>query len=404
VLLWGSTARGLTAGRVPAVHPRSGTNVGKREEHVRPRVVAAWDGAAPLSDIQPPELPGGWRDVRRLTDLLEQPVRAGFRPPRKAVWHCSIRNYSTDRILTDAQWEHIAAEVIAAVGLAPHGEAQIAEQEAIAAEAGIPPVLRGMVGEHAIERWAEIGDEVARKREIIRTVADIRLLRAGKGVRRQPFGAHRLEWRWLLGPDAGEGDQERAGTDAALAARSGAVRLGGQTPTLGGVGSPGVYGGHAAGPAAPTAERRGCSRRRWPQDFETRVPCPAARLEILPLLQGDCGRTAVRAVVFDVGRSVGAVERIGQAAMCDVASRAADTTGGGKRERGPRDCRSSPAIDFAPTSRIPLLGSLRGWIRCRCRMGLGGVEGAADGAEDLVFGDGFAEDGDSGRQGGPGGE
>ena len=43
---------------IPAVHPR-GANVGgllrylfgpgKREEHVRPRVVAAWNGAGPLA-------------------------------------------------------------------------------------------------------------------------------------------------------------------------------------------------------------------------------------------------------------------------------------------------------------------------------------------------------------------
>jgi hypothetical protein len=88
---------------------------------------------------------------------------------------------------------------------------QIAEQEALAVEAGIPPVLRGMVGEHAVARWAELGDEVARKREIIRAVADIRLLPAGKG-NRQTFGAHRLEWRWLLGPQA---DDPEASTDAA---------------------------------------------------------------------------------------------------------------------------------------------------------------------------------------------
>ncbi|HEY0529970.1 MAG TPA: recombinase family protein [Actinoplanes sp.] len=83
---------------------------------------------------------------------------------------------------------------------------QIAEQEALAVEAGIPPVLRGMVGEHAVARWAELGDEVARKREIIRAVADIRLLRAGKGSR-QAFGAHRLQWRWLLGPQPDEESQ-----------------------------------------------------------------------------------------------------------------------------------------------------------------------------------------------------
>jgi hypothetical protein len=116
---------------IPAIHPR-GSGVGgllrylfgpgKREEHVRPRVVAGWDGAGPLGDLQPPALPGGWHDVRGLTALLEQPVRAGRNPPRKAVWHCSVRNHPTDRILSDGQWGHIAAEVLAAVGLAPHGD------------------------------------------------------------------------------------------------------------------------------------------------------------------------------------------------------------------------------------------------------------------------------------------
>ena len=52
----------------------------------------------------------------------------------------------------------------------------------------------------AVAAWAELGDEVAVKRDIIRTVADIRLKPAGKGSRR-PFGRHRLEWRWKFGPE-----------------------------------------------------------------------------------------------------------------------------------------------------------------------------------------------------------
>jgi hypothetical protein len=117
---------------IPAVHPR-GTNVGgllryllgpgKREEHVHPRLVAAWDDAGPLPRLQPPARADGRPDVRRLTELLEQPVTSGWNPPAKTVWHCSIRNHPTDRTLTDAQWAHIAGEVMAAVGLAPHGDA-----------------------------------------------------------------------------------------------------------------------------------------------------------------------------------------------------------------------------------------------------------------------------------------
>ncbi|MBO3738006.1 recombinase family protein [Actinoplanes sp. NEAU-H7] len=78
---------------------------------------------------------------------------------------------------------------------------QIAQHEARASEAGIPPVLRGRIGKHAVEAWAELGDEVAVKRDIIRLVADITLLPAGKGSRR-PFGRHRLGWKWRFGEDA----------------------------------------------------------------------------------------------------------------------------------------------------------------------------------------------------------
>ena len=77
--------------------------------------------------------------------------------------------------------------------------AQIAEQDSRAANACIPPVLRGRIGEQAVAAWAALGDEVAVKREIIRTLAEIRLIHAGKGSRR-PFGRHRLDWRWKFGP------------------------------------------------------------------------------------------------------------------------------------------------------------------------------------------------------------
>ncbi len=83
---------------------------------------------------------------------------------------------------------------------------QIAEHEQRAADAGIPPVLRGRVGPQAVGAWADLDDELAVKRDIIRTVAEIKLLRAGKGSR-VPFGRHRLEWHWKFGP---ESDDEAA--------------------------------------------------------------------------------------------------------------------------------------------------------------------------------------------------
>ncbi|GAA4733861.1 mobilization protein [Phytohabitans rumicis] len=119
------------AALIPAIHPR-GKNVGgllrylfgpgKREEHRDPHLVAAWSGPTQLQSLEPPRTPSGRHDIRELARLLEQPVRAGRNPPQKPVWHASIRNHITDRTLTDAQWAHIAAEIVAAVGIAPHGD------------------------------------------------------------------------------------------------------------------------------------------------------------------------------------------------------------------------------------------------------------------------------------------
>lgn len=116
---------------IPAVHPR-GTDVGgllrylfgpgKREEHTNARLVAAWAGADPLPELEPPIGLRGGRDVRRLADMLNQPVRVARNPPELTVWHTSIRLHPTDRVLSDQQWGHIAGEVMAAVGLAPHGD------------------------------------------------------------------------------------------------------------------------------------------------------------------------------------------------------------------------------------------------------------------------------------------
>lgn len=75
----------------------------------------------------------------------------------------------------------------------------IAEQDRIATEAGVPPILRGRIGPQAVAAWKDLHDDIAVKREIIRLVADIKLLPAGKGNRRA-FGLWRLAWRWNFGP------------------------------------------------------------------------------------------------------------------------------------------------------------------------------------------------------------
>jgi len=76
---------------------------------------------------------------------------------------------------------------------------KIAEAEQAAQEAGIPPVLRGLIGPHAEAEWLALGDDVARKREVIKEVLELKLLPVGKGTR--TFGPHRVWRRWRLADD-----------------------------------------------------------------------------------------------------------------------------------------------------------------------------------------------------------
>ena len=80
--------------------------------------------------------------------------------------------------------------------------AGIAEAEARAADAGVPPVLRGRIGPEALSAWQALGDDVAVKREIIRLVAQIKLFPAGRGRTDWSItDENRLQWRWKFGAD-----------------------------------------------------------------------------------------------------------------------------------------------------------------------------------------------------------
>jgi hypothetical protein len=118
---------------IPAIHQR-GTDVagllrylfgpGRNEEHRDPRIIATWAGGPSPAAIQPSARSAGGHDVRSLADFLEQPVRSARRQPTTTVWHTSLRTHPNDRTLSDNQWAHIAAEVMAAAGLAPHNDRQ----------------------------------------------------------------------------------------------------------------------------------------------------------------------------------------------------------------------------------------------------------------------------------------
>jgi hypothetical protein len=93
---------------------------GKANEHTDPHLVAAFSDPA---DLEPERRPGGTRDFRRLAGLLEQPLAAlagpGYAQP---VWHCAVRAAPGDRMLSDAEWAQVAAQVMHQAGLAPEGD------------------------------------------------------------------------------------------------------------------------------------------------------------------------------------------------------------------------------------------------------------------------------------------
>ncbi|MFF0256988.1 relaxase [Micromonospora zamorensis] len=105
---------------------------GKAEEHVNPHLVAAWDGAGSLTDLEPKVTASGRRDLRALTALLEQPVHASYRPPTKFVWHGQhaarafgqpgdeIPRSPEDRhrSVSDTTWASMAVQMLTEVGVA----------------------------------------------------------------------------------------------------------------------------------------------------------------------------------------------------------------------------------------------------------------------------------------------
>ncbi|MEN3541241.1 relaxase/mobilization nuclease domain-containing protein [Microbispora sp. ZYX-F-249] len=90
---------------------------GKANEHINPHLVAGWRDPG---ELEPPLRADGKRDFTRLTTLLRQPCAAIGEAER--VWHCIVRAAPQDRDLTDAEWAHVAREVMHGTGLAPHGQ------------------------------------------------------------------------------------------------------------------------------------------------------------------------------------------------------------------------------------------------------------------------------------------
>lgn len=154
---------------------------GKRDEHVDPHLVAAWDPHI--------EDPARSPDMA-LTDLaliLDAPVHALLgKKPAKHVYHVAVRNPPEDRQLTDHEWARVARELMHAAGIDPHGDDQgcrwVAVRHAddhihivatVARQDGRQPNLRqDIVKMHDVARRFEVefglrrlthGDKTARK-------------------------------------------------------------------------------------------------------------------------------------------------------------------------------------------------------------------------------------------------
>lgn len=92
---------------------------GKRDEHLEPRMVGAWDPG--IDD--PARSPN--MTISDLALLLDAPVRAlRGKEPAKHVYHVAVRNAPEDPLLSDEQWAEVAREMLHAAGIAPHGDDQ----------------------------------------------------------------------------------------------------------------------------------------------------------------------------------------------------------------------------------------------------------------------------------------
>ncbi|MER7701225.1 mobilization protein [Streptomyces sp. NPDC096095] len=92
---------------------------GTHEEHTDPHLIAAWAPGLPCPARAPDRI-----TLSALGLPLDAPLDALPGPrPAEHVWHISVRNAPDDRTLTDTEWAAVAAEMVHAAGIAPHGDA-----------------------------------------------------------------------------------------------------------------------------------------------------------------------------------------------------------------------------------------------------------------------------------------
>src|SRR5947199_9875298 len=101
---------------------------GRAQEHVRPRVIATWDGRD--AAWQPARVGPGEADLELgpLIRAMRAPVVAAGLPEsavdgkRGYVWHLSARVAAGDRVLSDAGWAQVARELLHGAGVSTTGD------------------------------------------------------------------------------------------------------------------------------------------------------------------------------------------------------------------------------------------------------------------------------------------
>jgi DNA invertase Pin-like site-specific DNA recombinase len=118
--------------------------------------------------------------------------------------------------LARAELDRANAEHADLIGSARRGGVSLALAEAMEREilariedarqriagAEVPPLLRGLVGEQAEQGWEDL--TIPQRRQVIASVADIRVHPVGRHGNRLIPVRDRVEWRWLIGPAAGD--------------------------------------------------------------------------------------------------------------------------------------------------------------------------------------------------------
>ena len=100
---------------------------GRAQEHVRPRVIASWDGRDAFWQPRSTGPSAYDLDLGPLIRAVRAPAVAAGLPDGDAdgkrgyVWHCSARVAAADRVLSDAEWAGVVRELLDGAGVAVAG-------------------------------------------------------------------------------------------------------------------------------------------------------------------------------------------------------------------------------------------------------------------------------------------